>query len=818
LLQRGRLCELATNFALSKRKFGQFVQTVPRHSKSNKEYTLFLMKKILILALILSCVSPFFAQNSAKLTVSGTISDKATGETLIGATVTLLERSQAGASTNEYGFYSISVAPGQYTLVVRYLGYENFIAKIDLRTENQKINVALSDGAVLNEVVIKAEKTNENIEKPLMGVEKLNMAEIKSLPMLLGERDILKAIQLLPGVKSAGEGNAGFHVRGGGVDQNLILLDEAPVYNASHLLGFFSTFNADAIKDATLYKGGMPPQYGGRLSSVLDIKMNEGNNQDYQVSGGIGLISSKLNVEGPIQKGRSSFLVTGRRTYADAFLKLSSDSSINNNKLYFYDLNAKVNYQINEKNRVFASGYFGQDVLGFGDNFGIDWGNATGTLRWNHLFSDRLFSNTSLIYSNYNYNIKIKSGTNDFKIKSEITDWNLKQDFQWFPNEKNVLKYGLNVIQHTVTPGNVEATEGSSINTQPADPRKGIESAAYLTHEWKAAPRLSLLYGLRFSMFNVMGGTDFKTYDDEGGVLSVESPGEGEVVKTYLNPEPRFSASYQLSERKSLKLSYNRNVQNLHLLSNSSSTNPTDSWVLTTKNIKPETSDQVALGWFQNFGREQKFEFSAEAYYKNMTNQIDYRNGAEIQGNRDVEADLLSGIGRAYGLELLLKKQSGKFTGWLGYTLSRTERKIDGINNGDWYAARQDRTHDLSIVGMYQLSKRWNLSANWVYYTGNAVTFPSGKYEVDGTTTYLYTERNGYRMPDYHRLDLGATFLAKEMKRFKSEWAFSVYNAYARENAYTITFRDSETNPGTTEAVRIALFKIIPSVSWNFKF
>lgn len=773
---------------------------------------------MLILALILSCASPFFAQNTAKFTVSGTISDKATGETLIGATVTLLERPQVGASSNEYGFYSISVAPGQYTLVVRYIGYENFTTKIDLRTENQKVNVALSDGALLEEVVIKAEKADENIEKPLMGVEKLNMAEIKSLPMLLGERDVLKAIQLLPGVKSAGEGNAGFHVRGGGADQNLILLDEAPVYNASHLLGFFSTFNADAIKDATLYKGGMPPQYGGRLSSVLDIKMNEGNNQDYEVSGGIGLISSKLNIEGPIQKGRSSFLLTGRRTYADLFLKASSDSSLSNSSLYFYDLNAKLNYQINDKNRIFGSGYFGRDVLGFGETFGIDWGNATGTLRWNHLFSDRLFSNTSLIYSNYDYIIQIKNGSNDFKIKSEIEDWNLKQDFQWFPNERNTFKYGLNVIHHTVTPGNVEATEESSINTQPADPRMGIESAAYLTHEWKAAPRLNLLYGLRVSMFNVLGGTDFKTYDTEGNVLTTESPASGTVVKTYVNPEPRFSASYQLSARKSLKLSYNRNVQNLHLLSNSSSTNPTDSWVLTTKNIKPELSDQVALGWFQNFGNEHKFEFSAETYYKTMTNQIDYRNGAEIQGNRDVEADLLYGEGRAYGAEFLLKKQSGKLTGWLGYTLSRTERKIEGINEGNWYAAKQDRSHDLSVVGMYQLSKRWNLSANWVWYTGNAVTFPSGKYEVDGATTYLYTERNGYRMPDYHRLDLGATFLAKQTKRFKSEWAFSVYNAYNRKNAYTITFRDSETSPGTTEAVKTALFGIVPSVSWNFKF
>lgn len=776
------------------------------------------MKLRLILALLLGWAGHVFAQNEQKFTISGTISDKATGETLIGATVLLLERPGLGASSNEYGFYSITAPAGAYTLQVRYVGYENFSQKIDLTKANQKVDLALTDGAMLSEITIKAEKVNENIERPLMGVAKLDMADIKTLPMLLGERDVLKAIQLLPGVKSAGEGNAGFHVRGGGADQNLILLDEAPVYNASHLLGFFSTFNADAIKDATLYKGGMPPQFGGRLSSVLDIKMNEGNNQDYEVSGGIGLISSKLNVEGPLAKGKSSFLVTGRRTYADLFLKASQDSSINSSTLYFYDLNAKVNYQIDAKNRIFGSGYFGRDVLGFGETFGIDWGNATGTLRWNHLFSDKLFSNTSLIYSQYNYNIKIKSGANDFKIKSEIEDFNLKQDFQWFPNSKNTLRYGLNVIHHTVIPGQVEASEGSSVNAQAADPRTGLESAAYLTHEWKAAPRLSLLYGLRFSMFNVLGGTDFKTYDAEGNLLTTEKTNTNEVVKTYLNPEPRLSASFQLNERQSLKGSYNRNVQNLHLLSNSSSTNPTDSWVLTTINIKPETSDQVALGFFQNFGENQNFEFSAEMYFKTMTNQIDYRNGAEIQGNRDVEADLLSGDGRAYGLEWLLKKKTGRFNGWISYTLSRTERKIKGINDGNWYVAKQDRTHDFALVGMYQLSKRWNLSANWIFYTGNAVTFPSGKYEVDGATTYLYTSRNGYRMPNYHRIDLGATFLAKNTRRFRSEWAFSVYNAYNRKNAYTITFRDSETRPGTTEAVKTALFGIVPSVSWNFKF
>jgi hypothetical protein len=775
------------------------------------------MKLKLILALLLGWASQIFAQNGQKFTVSGIITDKATGETLIGATVQLLEKPGVGATSNEYGFYSITAPAGTYILLVRYVGYDNYAQKIDLSKGNQKSDIALADGAILSEVTIKAEKANENIKRPLMGVEKLDMADIKTLPMLLGERDVLKAIQLLPGVKSAGEGNAGFHVRGGGTDQNLILLDEAPVYNASHLLGFFSTFNADAIKNATLYKGGMPPQFGGRLSSVLDIKMNEGNNQDYEVSGGIGLISSKLNVEGPLAKGKSSFLVSGRRTYADLFLRASPDSSINSSQLYFYDLNAKVNYQINAQNHIFGSGYFGRDVLSFGETFGINWGNATGTLRWNHLFSDRLFSNTSLMYSQYNYKVNIQSGTNDFTIESEIEDFNLKQDFQWFPNAKNTLRYGLNTIHHTVIPGQIAASEGSS-TVQPADTRTGLESAGYVTHEWKATPRLSLLYGLRFSMFNVLGGTDFKTYDSEGNVVTTETTQAGEIVETYVNPEPRISASFQMNERQSLKASYNRNVQNLHLLSNSSTFNPTDSWVLTTKNIKPEISDQVALGVFQNFGTNQNYEFSAETYYKTMTNQIDYRNGAEIQGNRDVEADLLSGDGRAYGLELLLKKKSGRFNGWISYTLSRTERKIEGINDGNWYVARQDRTHDLALVGIYELTKRWILSTNWIFYTGNAVTFPSGKYEVDGATTYLYTSRNGYRMPEYHRLDIGATFLAKETKRFRSEWAFSVYNVYNRKNAYTINFRDSKTRPGTTEAVQRAFFGIVPSVSWNFKF
>jgi hypothetical protein len=764
--------------------------------------------------LLLSAIAGF-AQNSA--TLSGSIKDQSTGETLIGATIRLQELPNTGATSNEYGFYSITAPVGTYTILVQYIGYQTFTQKINLQ-ERLKYDILLNDGATLQEVTIQAEKKQEAVERPLMGVEKLSMAEIKTLPTLLGERDLVKTIQLLPGVKSAGEGNAGFYVRGGAADQNLILLDEAQVYNASHLLGFFSTFNADAIKDATLYKGGMPAQFGGRLSSVLDIKMNDGNNRRLGVSGGIGLISSKLNIETPIQKGKSSLLVTGRRTYADLFLRASSDTTLNNNTLYFYDLNAKMNYQLGAKDRLFISGYFGRDKLGLGDEFGLNWGNATATLRWNHLFSDKLFSNTSLIFSNYNNNIRIKSGTNDFKISSQIRDYNLKQDFQWFPNSRNTWKYGLQIIHHTITPSSINASESSSFASLAAQKRFGLESAAYIAHEWQVQPRLKLLYGLRVSAFNVLGAGDFYTYDQEGNVLDTMVYQNGKIVKTYVNLEPRIALSYLISDRQSFKFGYNRNSQYLHLLSNSTSGNPTDLWMPTTNNVKPEIADQIALGYFHNFEGKGQVELSIETYYKTMQNQLDYRNGADVQGNSNVEGELLYGPGRAYGLELLLKKRSGRITGWVGYTLARTERKIEGINQGAYYPAKQDRTHEISIVAMYQLSRRWALSGTWIYYTGNAVTFPSGKYGVNNATAYYYTERNAYRMPNYHRLDLGATFQARKTKRFESEWAFSAFNAYNRLNAYTITFRDSKTAPGTTEAVQTSLFGIVPAVSWNFKF
>lgn len=751
-----------------------------------------------------------------KYTVSGTIKSKRTGETLIGASVQANGRS-AGTVSNEYGFFSLTLPKGNYTLDVSAVGFQKKIIDVTLNT-NIKLDISFEDEAQsLAEVKVVTSSTARSLSSPQMSVDQLSSKETKNIPMLLGERDLLKAIQLLPGIKPAGEGNSGFYVRGGAADQNLILLDEAPVYNASHLLGFFSTFNSDAIKDISVYKGGMPAQFGGRLSSVLDIKMNDGNNQDYNVSGGIGLISTKLNVEGPIEKDKSSFLISARRTYADMFLKLSHDTSINRNQLYFYDLNGKINYQLGAKDRLFISGYFGKDQLGFSDNFGINWGNGTGTLRWNHIFNKKLFSNTSLIFSNYNYNIEAKIGANDFNVFSQIRDWNIKEELQWYLNPKNNIRFGINSIYHTMIPGEISASDNSSIANLKLQKRYSLENAAYISNTWKATDKVNISYGLRLTTFSILGKGDFYNIDPSGKIIDTLHYKAGDVVKTYINPEPRIAASYQFNTSSSVKASYVRNVQNLHLISNSTTSNPTDKWVASSNIIQPEICDQVSVGYYKNLG-DNRYELSIEGYYKSMQHQIDYRDGADVFNNDAIETQLLFGKGRAYGLEWLLKKKFGKFTGWVSYTLSKTERKINRINSNQWYNARQDRTHDISIVGSYQLNKKWILSANWVYYTGDAVTFPSGKYTVNGATVFYYTERNGYRMPEYHRLDLGATMQLKKKKRYSSELAFSIYNAYGRENAYTITFRDSKTNPGTTEAVQTSLFKMVPSISYNFKF
>ncbi len=764
---------------------------------------------------LLLSVSPVFAQQ--KYTLSGTIKDDATGELLIGASVILKGTSQSQTISNSYGFYSLSADEGEYTLTYSYIGYAPITKTISLH-QNVVSNIGLGTKNDLQEVVISDKRpNNSNLVSPQMGVEKLDMSQINNVPVIFGERDILKTISLLPGVKAASEGNTGFYVRGGASDQNLILLDEATVYNASHLFGFFSTFNSDAIKDVSLFKGGMPSQYGGRLSSVLDIKMNEGNNKEYTVDGGLGLISSRIKFEGPVVKDKGSFMISARRTYIDMFLKASSDTTVKGSTIYFYDLNAKFNYHFDEKNAVYLSGYFGKDVLGLKNTFGTDWGNATGTLRFNHLFNNKLFSNTSLIYSNYSYVIQSFIADNDFKATSKITDINLKEDLQYYANSKHTIRFGINAVKHTLAPGNITSTKSSSVNDKSIEQRYGMETAAYINDEWHPTDKLNLQYGVRLSGMYLLGPGTFNTYDANGNIKTSTVKTDNGLVQSYLNLEPRFSASYSLTDQASVKASYNRNTQNIHIISNSTSSTPTDLYVLSSNNIKPEIADQVSVGYFRNFN-DNLYEFSAEGYYKWMQNQIDYKNGAQLIANANVESQLLYGVGRAYGMELFFKKRYGRFNGWVGYTLSRTERKFDGINNGKYFPSKYDRTHDISVVGIYKLNKRWTFSATFVYGTGNAVTYPNGKYNVGGVTTYYYSERNAYREPASHRLDLGATLEGKEHKKYHSSWSFGIYNVYNHKNPYTINFRDSKTDPTKTEAVQTSLFGIIPSVTWNFKF
>lgn len=771
-----------------------------------------LPKKILPVIIFLLLPSILFAQN---FTISGTIKDANNGEDLIGATVRVQEVNDKGARSNGYGFYSFTLPKGTYTFIYQYLGYEKQEIKIDIEKNITK-NIELSQAERgIKEIVVKAEREDKNVSRTEMGVIKLDPRAIESVPVLFGEKDILKTLQLTPGVKSAGEGQSGFYVRGGGADQNLILLDEAPVYNASHLLGFFSVFNSDALKDVTLYKGDIPAEYGGRASSVLDVKMKDGNSKNYSASGGIGLISSRLTVECPIVKDKGSFIISGRRTYADLFLKLSKDSLRKSSKLYFYDLNMKANYQITKKDRIYVSGYFGKDILGLGSSFGFNWGNSTATARWNHIFNAKLFSNTSVVYSNYNYLIKAGFDDQSLEIKSSIRDYDFKQDFSYYANSNNNIKFGFNLMHHTFRP---TVIEGTGINTSDSlKNRYALEGGIYIQNEQTINSKISVKYGLRYSMFDYIGPGNAYSYDDRGNLIEKRAYQNGETIKLYGGLEPRISAKYQINDVSSVKASYNRNRQYLHLLSNSTTASPTDIWVPSSNNVKPQIADQVALGYFRNF-KDNMFEFSFETYYKTLGNQIDYKNGANLFLNPDVEAELEYGKGRAYGAEFYLHKQTGRFTGWISYTLSRSLRTFKNINEGKEYAAKQDRIHDIAIVGMYDLTKKIKVSGNWVYNTGAAVTFPSGSYVVDGKKVPYYTERNGYRMPAYHRLDVGITWYRKKTETRESSWNFSVYNAYGRQNAYSISFQQNKDDPNVTEALKTSLFRWVPSITYNFKF
>jgi hypothetical protein len=774
------------------------------------------MKHLIGLIFLLLITLSVNAQEKA--TISGSITDSESGEELLGAAIFVKELS-TGTTTNLYGFYSLTIPKGSYTLVYSFIGFNNIEQAIELQG-NQKISIEMKiKGKTLKEFEVTAESAKKNVESVEMSTINMKMEAIKKIPALMGEVDVIKAIQMLPGVQTIGEGTSGFYVRGGAVDQNLVLLDEAPVYNASHLMGFFSVFNSDAIKDVQLYKGGIPAEYGGRLSSVLDIRMNEGNSKKFTAKGGIGTISSRLTLEAPIIKDKSSFMLSGRRTYADVFLKLSKDTNLQKQKLYFWDLNLKANYKINENNRIFLSGYSGRDVLGGDEQFQIRWGNKTATLRWNHIYNAKLFSNVTLLYSKFDYFLGEPTGAEAFSWTSDITDYTAKVDYNYFANPNNTIKFGLHSTYHKFNPGFVAGEGDETIfNSLQLAKINALEHAVYFSNEHKISPRITAVYGMRYSMFQNVGPATVYGYDSLYAVQDTSTSGKGEVYQTYGGFEPRLGVKYSLNEMSSVKLSYNRTRQYVHLASNTTSSSPLDIWFPSSPNIGPQLADQVAVGYFRNF-LDNKYETSVEVYYKKMQNSIDFSDHAQLLLNPYLEGELRIGEARAYGLEVMLQRQRGRFTGFVSYTLARTEKYIPDISP-DWYPAKYDKTHDVSIVGTFQISKRLEVSANWVYSTGAAVTMPTGRFEYAGMIVPVYSSRNGARLPAYHRADIAFLLKSKEKegKRWTGDWVFSIYNLYARHNAFSINFRQDEDDPTKTYAEKTYLFGIVPSITYNFKF
>lgn len=753
-----------------------------------------------------------------RFTLSGNITDGHNGEDLIGAGVQV-RGSRLGTVTNAYGLYSLSLPPGNHTLVVTYIGYGSKEIKVEL-SENKRLNINLSPAVnQLAEVVVSAEGRNANVVKMEMSTERLTVKTIKKIPALMGEVDVIKAIQLLPGVQATAEGSSGFSVRGGGHDQNLILLDEATVYSASHLMGFFSVFNNDAIKDVTLYKGDIPATFGGRLSSLLDIRSKDGNNQQFAGTGGIGIISSRLTLEGPLGSDKASFLVSGRRTYADLFLKLASDKDLRQSSLYFYDMNMKLNYRIDDNNRIYLAGYLGKDH--FGTKFaGMDFGNKTLTARWNHVFSPKLFSNFSLIGSFYDYYVMLDMNEQvNQEWQSRMQDYGLKADFSYHLNPRHLLKFGYNALYHNFEPGEGGGIGEDAILGRFGMPREyALESALYLSAESQIGERLKLKYGLRFSLFqNISNGEAFdflENYD----VMYSKTYKRGKFFHHQSQWEPRLGAVYLLNDEHSLKASYSRTAQYIQLASNSSAGSPLDVWFQASPNVKPQICDQVAFGYFRNFA-ENEYEASAEVYYKNMRDVIDFKDHAELMGNEELEQEVRFGKGYAYGLELMLRKNNGRLNGWVSYTLSKSRRQIDEINAGEWYRSPYDKPHNISIVASYELSSKWSVSANWVYASGTPVTYPTGRFQIEGNWVPIYSGRNEYRYPAYHRLDLSATCqLSKPGKRFHHELNFSLYNAYGQKNPWTILFEQEDGQPDATYAEMVYLFSFVPSITWNFTF
>jgi len=786
------------------------------------------------LAFLLALFGHFFViQAQERYTLSGTIFEASSNESLIGVTVAVSEL-KTGTTTNEYGFYSITLPEGEYQIIVSYLGFQEIVQTITLN-KNVKLDFNLTEKTEeLQEVVVTDNVEKLDIRKPQMSVTSLTSNTIKEIPVVLGESDVIKSLLLLPGVTSAGEASSGFNVRGGAADQNLILLDEATVFNSSHLFGFFSVFNPDAIKDVKLFKGGIPARYGGRVSSVLDIFQKEGNSKEFKVNGGIGAVASRLLIEGPIQKDKTSFLAGGRASYAHLFLPLFDID----NKAYFYDLNTKITHRINENNSVFLSGYFGRDLFNVSDRFVNEYGNAVGNLRWNHLFSDKLFSNLSLIYSDYYYGLELDFV--GFEWNSGIQNFNLKYDLKHYLNNKLQLNYGINSIYYVFNPGKiVPNSPDSGIVEDQLTKKYANENAAYIDVEHEITENLSIEYGLRASQFSRFGQGEFFVYADDNPVdfdpftqtygeanpIDTISPGRSETMKSFFNLEPRISMSYTFKENNSIKASYTRLAQYLHLISNTNSPTPLDVWTPSGPFVEPQLLDQYAFGYFRNI-QEGVYSLEAETFYKTIQNRIDYIDGANLIANDAIEQVILSGEARAYGLELLFRKNEGRFTGWLAYTLSKSEQRTPGrttletgINMGQWYNTPYDKTHDLSVYGSFELNEKWSFNANFIYQTGQPTNYPIGQFEFEDMTVPYYGLRNEERLPDYHRLDISAILTPKRNKRKKiqSEWVFSIYNAYSRKNAASINFRENE-DTGRNEAIRTSIFGIIPSVTYNFKF
>ncbi|MBI2729575.1 MAG: TonB-dependent receptor [Sphingobacteriales bacterium] len=778
------------------------------------------------LFILLLTVTTVSAQN--RYTLSGYVKDSLTGETLIGANISIKNKTKI-VSSNQYGYYSLTLEEGSYTITCSFIGYKAREFDIEVR-KNRTFNIEMMNRAALQEeVVVVSKKRVNNVKTAQLGKIDLSISQIRNIPAFAGEIDPLKTLQLLPGVRNAGEGNAGFYVRGGGADQNLILLDDAVVYNTGHLFGFFSIFNADALKNTTLIKGSMPPNYGGRLSSVVDIAMKEGNDKKFTVDGGIGLIASRLSIQGPLKKEKASFIISARRTYIDGLVKpfLKKDNKFYGSGYYFYDLNAKVNYKFSEKDRLYLSGYFGRDVFEFKNaersfRTKIPWGNSTATLRWNHVFSQKLFANTTVVWNDYNFTFDGAQSQIEFKLQSGIRDVNVKADFDYYPYANHQLKFGALYTYHTFFPSTGSGRSGDQ-EFKPNNALKKFanEAALYLLDDWDISTKLKMNYGLRFSYFQQVGPYAIYTRDADGNKIDSTVYKSGENVKSYAGLEPRLTLRYSINNSTSIKGGIARNYQYIHLVSNAGSTLPTDLWVPSTYRVKPQISWQYALGLFKNF-KNNTYETSVEVYYKKMQNQIEYKEGYTPNTLKDAEEDFVFGKGWSYGSEFFINKTKGRLTGWIGYTLSWTWRKFPDLNFGNRYPAKFDRRHDMSVVAIYQLNEKWRLSGTFVYGTGNATTLPERFYFIDGILTQEVGKINSYRLPSYHRLDLAAIYTPKpkKVRKIKSEWVFSIYNAYSRYNPYFIYFDQSGSAVGgdlKVEARQVSLFPIIPSVTWNFK-